>query len=500
MEGGITPFRADSRVRRHDSHQRPVRAASSVATFARLNLGRGILVHVLLCALPAMGLLAAGRARLAGICFWVLLGLTLLRLVLFGRHDYILCLLLSLAPLMDVLRTFATYNIIVPLFAMALFYHYRRSAGTVSAMVSRSRLVAGLFVYVSVYYLLSLIFTGDYSMNLRMFEAVFVVAGILILGRRGGLLRLALQGYLLSGWALGIAMVPHFETTDRLGMITVEGHILGNPVQLGVVLALSFLALFADRGRWLHLEDRPLLLVGSLVVTIALLYLTTSRGAWLVVAASTLVVIVFVRGQRLRVLLIVAMIALILPMLLLTPYASGVQRGLDRTFRQDRSLRSRTSGRSDQWVVAYSAFTESPSSLLYGYGPGMGPAVYARESLTLPAVEYLVGREAPLHSLFMQVAVEAGILGLAPVVLWCALILYRNIAWVRRRGEVLPLASFVGYLCIGLTVGAQGTGAGVFLGLALLASNSPFARESAIAGRPSSLLRHREWAAVGRTS
>jgi O-antigen ligase len=471
MEGGITPRRPDSRLRRHDSHQRPVRAGSSAVTFARR--ARGILVNVLLCALPASGLLAAGHARLAGIYFWTLLCVTLLRLAVSGRCDALLSLLVSLSPFIMLLRDFAIYNIVVVLFAVGVLYYYSRSAGTVVAVVRRCPLARGLFIYATVYYAFSVFLTRNYAANLRMFEVVFVVACILVLGRRRHLLRVALQGFLVCAWLVGIATMPYLGSTDRLGMIVVESYRLGNPGQLGGALACGFLGLAVDRGRWLGLEGKTGPLLGSLILTTALLYLTTSRGSWLVVVAASFVGWVVGRGQRGRILLIIGMVAVTLPTLLLTRYGPGVGLGLERTFGADRSVESRTSGRLDLWTVAYSAFTESPSSLLYGYGPGMGPTVYARHSLTVPDVQYAVGAEMQFHSLFMQIAVETGVLGLAPLAVWCALILGRTVDWTRRYREVLPLAAFVGYLCIGATVGAQGTIAGVFLGVALLVCGRP---------------------------
>jgi O-antigen ligase len=401
---------------------------------------------------------------------------------------------------MNLLRDFATYNIVVPLLAVGLLYYHLGSTGMVPAVVRRYRLAVGLFVYVSLYYVLSLLFTHDYAANFRMFEVVFVAGAILVLGRSRGLLRVALQGSLVCGWAVGIAMASYIETSDRLGQITVGGYRLGNPVQLGGVLALSLLTLAVDRGRWLNLGGRPVALFASLAVTIALLYLTTSRGAWLVVVGCTMVVVVFCRGQRLRMLLAIAMLGLILQALLLTRYGPGVQRGLDRTFGQDQSARHRTSGRSDQWIVAYSTFTESLGSVVYGHGPGMGPAVYAAESRTAPGIKYAVGREAQFHSLFMQVAVETGVLGLAPLVMWFALVLSRAFDWMHKYGEALPLAAVVGYLCIAGTVGAQGTTSGVFLGLGLLASSRPLHGRLAYRERTAALSGRLNHVAVGRTA
>jgi O-antigen ligase len=72
------------------------------------------------------------------------------------------------------------------------------------------------------------------------------------------------------------------------------------------------------------------------------------------------------------------------------------------------------------------------------------------------------------HSLYLQVAVEAGLAGLGPVVVWLILALVRILFWTRRAGVIFPLTCFVGYMMITLTVSGQDTNAGVLVGIGLL--------------------------------
>src|SRR6185312_7324004 len=91
------------------------------------------------------------------------------------------------------------------------------------------------------------------------FEFTFSIFCLLLLARNRRLLGAALVGMIFSAWLVGIAMIPQMgSTSGRLGIIEVDGRSLGNPAQLGLPLALGFLALVIDRGRWLNLENKPL--------------------------------------------------------------------------------------------------------------------------------------------------------------------------------------------------------------------------------------------------
>ena len=118
----------------------------------------------------------------------------------------------------------------------------------------------------------------------------------------------------------------------------------------------------------------------------------------------------------------------------------------------------------------------------------------------MPGVRYALGRETTFHSLFMQVVVETGVLGLALLAVWFAPTLARAVKWLGKYGEALPLAAIAGYLCIGATVGAQGMGSGVFLGLGLLASSRRLRGRPPYGGRSPGLRGRLNHAAVERTA
>jgi len=447
-------------------------AVNDVARAARAGaaLRHRVIALTLLCALPAAGLLGLGRLTLAAYSFWGTLILVTGLLLLSGRVDTVLGLVLSVVPLMNLLRGVGLVPYTTPLLMLigVLVWYGARSGRIMREVWRRWQLVPWMFALATVYYLATVIATHDYARNLRLFEMCLAGLAILLAGRHRDLLGSGLTGLILSACLLGIAMIPHHASVGRLGMIVVEDTPLGNPVQLGMALALGFLALTTDHGRWLRLPEfwRWVLVLP----TAALLLMTTSRLAWLVAVSGFIAAALFGRGQRLWLLVMGGVAALVFFSVLISPVGPMVQTGLDRTFGDERSIRSRTSGRSDQWRVSAHAMTRSPERLLFGYGPGQGPAVYARYSSELDGITYSVGRPAALHSLLMQLMVETGLVGLCVWLAWIVVALVKVLRWAVRTDRMLPLVCLGAYLCVILTVSGSDTGAGAALGIALLAT------------------------------
>jgi len=424
------------------------------------------------CSAVVSGLIAAGLAE-AGTCFWLLFGLMLIGLIILGRRDSILASLIGLSPLIELLRQAALYNIVVILLGIASIYCALATPALARNLLVRCRLLVYICLFLTAYYTASLLITRAYEIHLRDFEFVFAAFLVMVLARNKELLAAALKGLMISAWAIGVGMLPHISSVAdlRLGEINVGGHRLGNPVQLGVPLALTLLALIVDRGAWLGLQNKPVKRVLCLIPTVILLGLTASRAAWLVSVVGIITVLVFPLSSRLnsraKILVVVAVAAVAVRVLLLGSAGEALEKGFVRTF-DESSASHRTSGRSDQWVVAYYAFTHSLGSVLHGYGPGLGPRVYAEYSRSVEDIEYRVGEEAQLHSLYMEVAVETGLLGLVPLLAWLALTFARIFRRVRAVGVLFPMVCFLGWLSITLSVGVGGVVSGTYMGIALL--------------------------------
>ena len=462
---GIFPARAQPALRENE----PARAREFRPGLASSRAGP-FLAQAMICAVLTGMLVAAASIRWAALAFWLMLGVLLLRSTFMRRTKEVLALLIALAPFVSLLRSFALYNIVIMLFGGGLFLHFFHSPGIRHQILRGCPWLKGMFLYVTLYYLLSLVDTHDYAINLRLFELALSVLALIALGRDPALLGAALLGMIFCACAVGATMLAHLHSNSvtRLGIIVIEGHTLGNPTQLGLPLAFGFLALVLDGGRWLNLHSRPFTRLLMLAPTLPLLALTTSRSAWLVAAGGLLINLIFGRRQHLKMALIVGLGILAFQLVLLSPQGNSLRHGLDRTFGASRSNSNRTSGRSDQWLVAWRAFTQSINSVVLGHGPGLGPDIYARYSTEVEGVKYAIGRRVALHSLFMQIAVETGLLGLAAVCGWLALMGFKLLPETRRSRAVLPLASFMGYLFITISVSGNDINSGAFLGTALL--------------------------------
>ena len=433
-----------------------------------------VLLLVLLCAVPVAALLATGRLTLAANCFWLLFVLMMGGLMLTGRHTTLLAFFIGVTPWINLLRGrgVAFYNLVLVVLLVVVGFYAGRAPHHWFASWRHGALWKCWLWLCGGYYAFSLVLTGDYSNNLRFFELALMVVVVVLAGHDRDVLGSGLLGLTISACSIGLGMLPHNGTTGRLGMTELEGALIGNPEQLGMALALGFLALTVDHGRWLGRHSHQFWKWLLVVPTTLLLALTTSRAAWLVAGSGILLAAGFGRGQRLRMLLITGLIAVLATAALRSPYGESLQAGLTRTFNSDRSLSSRTSGRSDQWAVAFRAVSAAVGRLVCGYGPGRGPAVYARFSGEVAGVRYSVGQAAPLHSLFMQVLVETGVVGLLVLLVWLGSVLVQVVRWTARHGRLLPLICWGGYLAVIVTVSGNDTASGVALGIALLAAGN----------------------------
>ncbi|MDB6027434.1 MAG: O-antigen polymerase [Verrucomicrobiales bacterium] len=406
---------------------------------------------------------------MAGKCFWFLFAFSLLRAALVGHRDELLCFLISTAPFMNLLRSYAFYNVILAAYLGVVGFYFLVSSQTCQLTMRRFKLFIAVVVWSGAYYALSFLSTHDYVSNLRLFEFTFSIFCLLLLSRNRRLLGAALIGMIFSAWLVGMAMIPQMGvSSDRLGIMEADGRSLGNPAQLGLPLALGFLMLVIDRGQWLDLENKPIYRWSMFVMTTILLALTTSRMSWLVAFAGLVILLLVGKKQRAKILIIALFGVIAINLVLLSPYGPVLKRGWDRTFSDTRSTRKKTSGRSDQWIVSEYAFKSSLSTIVHGYGPGMGPEVYARYSREIPGITYGAGKKVALHSLFMQVMVEAGVIGLLLLFAWMAIVFVRLVKDLQINKAVLPIACFLGYVLTVITISGNDITSGVLLGLGLL--------------------------------
>ncbi len=420
-----------------------------------------IIVQSVLTIVPAMALVGVGAPRVAAYAFYValfaFLGWSLMR----GASVTALGLLIGVLPGLLLLRNLFLYNSVILLFVLVVGFTLLRSRQ--HARLWKNSGFVWVFYLCTLYWILSYIFTGEYFSNLRLLEMALSASAFVLLMKHRVQAASAMYSLMISLLVMGAAFLPYGA---RLGYATINGVRLGNPIQFGLPLALILTILLADQGKWMLLQRNSTLRVLLALSVSAMLLLSTSRGSWLVAAASVIMVALFQRRDR--AVTGSAIILMFLAGLLLLHSGRGADLavGLDRTFDTDRSLTNRTSGRSDQWMLLPAVMKQAP---ILGFGPGKGKEVYAKYSALDPRVRLEPGREIAWHSLYMQIAVETGAAGIAILTILLFTLFRSNIRAWRRSGDIMPVLGAIGYALIALTVSGMDAASGMYLGLALVA-------------------------------
>jgi len=245
----------------------------------------------------------------------------------------------------------------------------------------------------------------------------------------------------------------------------IDGYTLGNPITLGIPLALVFLLSIGDGGKWLLLQNHPYWRLALGLTSGVLLLLSTSRGSLAIVIVNVIILLFIGKRQRWMLFVSAALLVLITLALLQTERGPSIVRFYDRTFSPDRTLNQKSSGRLDQWTVFPQAFQDSP---IWGFGPGSGGSVYAEYSLLADGNIHLAGMEMAWHSLYLHIGVEAGMIGIMALTLLLGSLIFHGLNHWRSFGESLPLLGAIAFLVIGLSVSGMDGASGVFLGLGLL--------------------------------
>lgn len=432
-------------------HPRPARA---------VRLERALLWQLAGCVVPAMALVAVGAPGVGAKWLFAALLLALAVNHVLGRQLSALALLVSAMPAMMLLRNLFLYNSVIILLAGNLAVLLVRSPAHLR--IFRRSGLAWICYAATLYWILSVIFTSDYYANLRILELAASACSVVLLARHRVYLATALFGLLGTLATIGIAFLP---AGDRLGYATIDGVTLGNPIAFGLPLALLLILVMAENGRWLLLQRNPTVRLALIALIGALLLLSTSRGSWLVAAAGVLVTVLLNRSSRRMAVIGVVVMAAGAVAVLHSDRGDDVALWMDRTFSDDRSLGNRTSGRSDQWMLFPAVMQQAPP---WGYGPGMGAVEYARFSALDPRIRLKPGRVFDWHSLYLQVGVETGAIGLGLLLLGLGALGWRGARHWAATGEVTPIVGTLGFSLVGLTVSGMDAASGLYLGFALL--------------------------------
>jgi hypothetical protein len=434
-------------------------APASAADLRRLD--RQLLLLVCAVTLPATACVFLGRPMLGGQwffgCMFVALGWYVLR----GDAKRSGALLIAVIPPLMLLRQFLRYHAPIVLLATVLaLWMARRPKRSLGAL--RHSWALHLLVVAALYWLASYAMSGEYYANLRVLEMSISATIVYLLGVQSRLLGTALVGLTLSGSTVAVSLLPHGE---RLGAVKLGEYYLGNPISVGLPLALSLVLALADDGRWLLLKRRSWLRIMLVVVLTELLLRSTSRGSWLVGGLCILVMLLFGSRQRAKISFWLAVLVCVVLAVLHSGAGDIVRKWAAKAVSPERTMAQRTSGRWYQWQAFRLVLRESP---LWGHGPGIGREIYERYSVEVSGRR----RRLAWHSLYLHVGAELGLFGMTLLTTLLVRLAVSGLRYLRMRGELVPLLGVVGFAGIALSVQGMDAASGLYLGLALLGTCS----------------------------
>lgn len=172
-----------------------------------------------------------------------------------------------------------------------------------------------------------------------------------------------------------------------------------------------------------------LLHAGGAALIGAAILLTGSRGALIAALAALAVLILSMARSRRAVALLVAVVGVVLATFAAAPEPL-----------QDRLTGSGSSGRTDIWSVGISACQRY---CLLGSGLGTFPVVYQEEHLVNPDAKTTRSKAYKAHNIWLQAAVEVGLLGLLVLLAGFVLVAKDVLAlpWHLRGAPLAALAA-----------------------------------------------------------
>jgi O-antigen ligase len=361
-----------------------------------------------------------------------------------------LALTVGLLPTLMLLRVFFVFSLLTAVLAGTILF----CAAVLPREFARLRNNRLLFVFLiaaTVYWWISFLVTRQYSSNLRVLELAFSATAVFLLAGHRAALRIAFLGLSISLFAEALGLSPYGE---RLGITEVGDTSIGNPIQFGLAATLILFLGTADNGRWLHAGPAWFVRSGLSLGALVCLIQSTSRGSWLVALGGFTLLVLFVKEQRKPVLAAALVGAGVIAGLVASGRADAAVKYFKKATAEERTLSQKTTGRFDQWAAIPRVMDDAP---FFGHGPGTGREV----------VERYVGVSLMWHSLYLQIAAESGLFGLALLACFLFALLRQAILYWRRTNEFVPLLALFSFCLIGVSVSGGDALSGAYLGLAL---------------------------------
>jgi len=379
-----------------------------------------------------------------------------------------------LSPFLAFLRQYViSYNGASIILVIALTLWLLKDRGKTFGRTISDRRILSICIFITFFILYGIF--GGVSLN-RFMKYIETVLSILIFSMSLNYfdsVKKSFIYFIISSILIVLSLLQHIDTRFVFESGVESFKADPSAYSIGLVLAAFFLN--EEKGTWIfnNSGSKAKRLRYPLVIAIIILtFLTTSRIGFFTLIGSFLIFAVISRDgvKSLKSVGIAVLIAFVF--ITNSKYYDISERWFNKTFKNEKGIASASSGRSDQWKMAWYYLNNGKmDEVLFGYGPGKAPLFTSKYSTIVPGVKTLIGKSMQLHSLYLNIMVEYGLIAFLFFVLFIYYCWKNAYANYKLYHFSLPLLSLIGYLIYIGSVSGNGIIPAMFISLFMLKPN-----------------------------
>lgn len=388
------------------------------------------------------------KYKFAGISIGIFILLGLIYSILVKKDvTFSVSFMIGFVPFLVLLRDFVfSYSGFTFLLILIFISFFIFSKNILLRVLSDKYNIAFIFIF-TLYIIFGLVTTSNliYFMKYIEYLVGFILISTLFLNQE--LLKIAFINFFIGLVCYWISILP--LVSQRFQIETIYGFdIASDPSASAAFILMGLILILFDKGRLINIEFNNKLRIFLIVSLLFFLIVSTSRtntGVFLLLLSIFAI-------TRLKSFIKTTLV--VIP-LLFTSYLflndNNKERiqimYYDKLFSDDRSLNQVTTGRADQWSVSiYHIISTSWEEKLLG--SGIANRYFYRDALKKYGAELQLesyGRAYVLHSLYLIILIEMGIITFVIFLFLMGIKLFHNYK-LMKHNELIPFYFTIAYL------------------------------------------------------
>ncbi len=377
--------------------------------------------------------------------------------------------LITFSPFIGLLRQHViSYNGVSVILFMTLVYWFVRKRQLFINVIF-SKIMMGILLFVMIFVVYGVMIGGEILHFTRIMETMMMAFITRLYLTRYDYFKKFNIYFILSAILLIASIAKNAATRFEFKDSSSEA-VSADPSMLSIGLVLAAVLILSDRAYWVSFfadNKRKLLKNITLVIIMFLLVVTTSRIGFLMLT-SVLFFLLALRKLNPKYLLpIVGSLFVTFAVVSMSTYSDLADKWIEKTFSNQKGLAGASTGRANQWSEAFLYFQEEGLwKILTGYGPGKGPEFSLQYSTKIEdAIDSMYGKGFELHSFYLNVMVEYGLIAFAVFLLFMFRRLKKLFKIYRIQKTELPIFALILYLTYIITVSGFGAVPGIVVGI-----------------------------------